>query len=130
MKRFVNSGPVVGRVVTTVSSGTIVPVALRRLERRDVGVDPDGASHLAGRVEQWGRAGEQVHHAPVVEHHVDLEIVHLAAAARGDLHRQLVAGDLGAVTHADVGQLFALFGLANLVIAKRSLMDLNARGVS
>ncbi len=28
------------------------------------------------------------------------------------------------------GQLFALFGLANLVIAKRSLMDLHARGVS
>ena len=28
------------------------------------------------------------------------------------------------------GQLFALFGLANLVIAKRSLMDLHARGSS
>lgn len=28
------------------------------------------------------------------------------------------------------GQLFALFGLANLVIAKRSLMDLQARGAS
>ena len=28
------------------------------------------------------------------------------------------------------GQLFTLFGLANLVIAKRSLMDLDARGAS
>ena len=28
------------------------------------------------------------------------------------------------------GQLFSLFGLANLVIAKRSLMDLEARGAS
>jgi IS5 family transposase len=28
------------------------------------------------------------------------------------------------------GQLFSLFGLANLVIAKRSLLDLQARGAS
>ncbi|HQC98808.1 MAG TPA: transposase, partial [Aquabacterium sp.] len=28
------------------------------------------------------------------------------------------------------GQLFTLFGLANLVIAKRSLMDLQAQGAS